>query len=104
MARRDAEELVEVERRRAREIELRVRVQPAELVIEANGRAAGRQPEDQVWFGDHRLRDVRRQCPGEDPLVFEDRDAHLVGLVLWKLERAARFREGKADGAAGGFF
>ena len=79
MVRPDAEELVEVERGRLREVRQPLRVQRPELVIQPDRRAAGGQPEHQ-----------RRACPvsiaairaasvlRERALVLENRDLHSV--------------------------
>ena len=59
----DAEELVEIEGRRAREVHLAVRVQRAELVIQPDRRAPGRQAEHECRLSPQRRRDVRAPAP-----------------------------------------
>src|SRR3954470_13036040 len=80
MSRGNAGELVEVERGRAREVGLPVRVQAGELVIQPDGRAAGREAEhDARALADGRGH-LHRQRAGEHPLVLKNRDFHYSAL------------------------
>src|SRR5688572_8353414 len=73
MLRRDAEKLVEIERGYAREVGLAFGMERAELVVQADRGASGRQPEDQVGLLRDRLDELRGKRPGENPLVVENR-------------------------------
>ena len=74
MLRRDAEELVQVEGRRLREIDLPVRVQRAELVIQPDRRPPRRQPEHQRRASPATRSAMRARAPGERPIAWESGD------------------------------
>ena len=65
VVRRDADELVEVERGRPAEIDPAGAKQPHELAIQRNRRAAGREPEDDRRIGSERARDVGGERSGD---------------------------------------
>ena len=61
MRRRYPQELVEIERRHAAELEVPALRQRTQLVVEANGRASRRQPQDEIGLDANGVSDVSRE-------------------------------------------
>ena len=75
MIRREAEELVEIERARLGQIDFAEFGQRSELLVKANRGAAGRQSHDQLRRRDQLHGDASREGAGDCRFIFENGDA-----------------------------